>query len=49
MAVVLSKEQRIIEATMMAVCLYVGQIASVVLHLGVTWISYSVTECIIHP
>jgi len=34
---------------MMAVCVYVGQIESVVLHLGVTWISYSVTKCIIHP
>jgi len=31
------------------VCVYVGQIESVVLHLGVTWISYSVTKCIIHP
>lgn len=44
----LSKQQRIIEATLMVVCVYVGQIVSVVLHLGVTWISYNVTECI-HP
>ncbi len=44
----LSKRKRIIEATLMVVCVYVGQIVSIVLHLGVTWISYSVAECI-HP
>ncbi len=44
----LSKRKRIIEATLMVVCVYVGQIVSIVLHLGVTWISYRVAECI-HP